>query len=126
MKWGKRGREVGVRGEGSGECLSPVNPLNYSWLSFFFLFFLFVCFSFCFFRGVICLHDINLTIMKKINFEMKAAVLDSLESFRCFSFVLQICLKKDVLYHIVLLYKNFVNSLVSTAGTVGIMFPWRC
>ena len=27
-KWGKRGREVGVRGEGSGECLPPVHPLN--------------------------------------------------------------------------------------------------
>ena len=26
-KWGKRGREVGVRGEGSGECLPPVHPL---------------------------------------------------------------------------------------------------
>ena len=27
-KWGKRGREVGVRGEGSGECLPPVHPLK--------------------------------------------------------------------------------------------------
>ena len=25
-KWGKRGREVGVRGEGSGECLPPCPP----------------------------------------------------------------------------------------------------
>ena len=24
-KWGKRGREVGVRGEGSGECLPPLS-----------------------------------------------------------------------------------------------------
>ena len=26
-KWGKRGREVGVSREGSGECLPPVHPL---------------------------------------------------------------------------------------------------
>ena len=25
-KWGKRGREVGIRGEGSGECLPPCPP----------------------------------------------------------------------------------------------------
>ena len=25
-KWVKRGREVGVRGEGSGECLPPCPP----------------------------------------------------------------------------------------------------
>ena len=30
-KWGKRGREVGVRGEGSGECLPPVHPLTDSY-----------------------------------------------------------------------------------------------
>ena len=33
-KWGKRGREVGVRGEGSGECLPPCPPPLYTCVYF--------------------------------------------------------------------------------------------
>ena len=33
-KWEKRGREVGVRGEGSGECLPPPCPPPPIWICF--------------------------------------------------------------------------------------------